>query len=837
MSDILTEEAGEHPQSSFDLEAFRAVSAHVEGCGCPGCADVPDLGPDTVVSPYDANIDGTGGTVAGKPVWTIEQVTAHLNRTGISWMPGPNNAVPGSGSAAVITFGFFDTQAQVFNNGYGYALNGSLFAFTEYFNFASFTAAQRDATRAAIQSWDDLISTTFVEVSADQADINFGNLLNAPTTQAYARLPGAVITTNPIVNPQIREMGGDVWVSTAQASNFQLDEGLYGIHTLVHEAGHALGLSHPGAYNAAPGVNITYPVNAEYAQDTRGYTVMSYFNASSLGARHFDFHVSTTVYAATPLIHDIAAIQAIYGADMTTRTGDTTYGFNSNAGRDSYDFTLTPAPIMAIWDAGGIDTLDASGYDTTQLIDLTPGSLSSIGGVTVNSAPTFEQTNLNRAAAGYAPITLATYQANMAALAANPVVGRLTDNVGIAYGVIIENAVGGSGADAMIGNVADNVLTGNAGDDVMLGREGNDTLNGGVGADQMDGGVGADLMTGGAGDDLYVVDEAGDQVIEGADEGVDQVRTGLAAYTLGQNVENLTGTAATGQTLTGNGLNNVILAGAGNDALTGGAGDDRLDGGAGADVMNGGSGNDIYVVDSTGDRIVESPNSGVDEIRTTLANYTLAQHLENLTGLGTTTQRLTGNTLDNIIIGGAGDDFLSGLTGSDELHGGAGNDALDGGTSDDILHGDAGSDSLTGGTGADDLFGGDGDDALDGGTGDDLLVGDAGADTIGGGTGADIIVGGAGDDILTGGTGGDVFILGPGSGDDVITDFGNGDVIDWSAFAAAGIGNTVSYSADGVLISFDDGSSVLLAGATARDLRGDWFDATPASDPDWYLSA
>ena len=35
--------------------------------------------------------------------------------------------------------------------------------------------------------------------------------------------------------------------------------------------------------------------------------------------------------------HDILAAQIMYGADMTTRTGDTTYGFNSNAGRDHYD--------------------------------------------------------------------------------------------------------------------------------------------------------------------------------------------------------------------------------------------------------------------------------------------------------------------------------------------------------------------------------------------------------------------------------------------------------------------------------------------------------------------
>jgi serralysin len=207
------------------------------------------------------------------------------------------------------------------------------------------------------------------------------------------------------------------------------------MQTLAHEIGHALGLSHPGAYNAAPGVSITYPVNAEYYQDNRVYSIMSYFDASVLGARHFDFNMSTTAYSGVPLIHDILAAQRIYGADMTTRTGDTVYGFNSNAGRDSFDFVKTPAPIGAIWDAGGIDTIDTSGFATTQLIDLHAGSLSSIGGVTYDTAPSFAQVNANRAANGHRPVSQTTYNANMARSAANPVVGRLTDNFGIAYGV------------------------------------------------------------------------------------------------------------------------------------------------------------------------------------------------------------------------------------------------------------------------------------------------------------------------------------------------------------------------------------------------------------------
>jgi serralysin len=559
---------------------------------------------DVSIEPANASVDGQGGTIRDKPVFTIEQVVEQLNRGGAGWTPDSiDHAAPRDGDVSVLNFGFH-TADSMFAEPYVYEEDGQLYGRTEYFGFAPFTEAQKGAAREAMASWDDLIAPTLVESAPETADITFANYTNRPGTQAYAYLPYDYTPDNADL------IAGDIWVSANQASNFQLDEGLYGIHTLTHESGHALGLEHPGDYNAAPGVSITYAANAEYYQDSRAYSIMSYFPGSETGARHFDFNISTTVYASTPLVHDIAAIQAIYGADMTTRTGDTTYGFNSNAGRDSYDFTKTPAPVMAIWDAGGIDTLDASGYHTDQIIDLTPGSLSSIGGVTYDTAPSFEQVNANRAAAGYAPVALATYNSNMAALAANPVVGRLIDNVAIAYGATIENGVGGSGSDRLIGNTAANTLTGNAGNDLLEGRDGADILDGGLGNDILDGGLGVDRMTGGAGDDRYVVDSYQDTVKELAGGGTDTVWSAIN-YSLATNLENLrlTGDATLGagnasaNVIEGNDGFNLLSGEAGNDTLSGFGGIDYLDGGAGNDGLFGGDGFDILVGGAGHDRL------------------------------------------------------------------------------------------------------------------------------------------------------------------------------------------------------------------------------------------
>jgi Ca2+-binding RTX toxin-like protein len=240
------------------------------------------------------------------------------------------------------------------------------------------------------------------------------------------------------------------------------------------------------------------------------------------------------------------------------------------------------------------------------------------------------------------------------------------------------NGTGNGGDNKLVGNDAANVLYGMGGNDLFFGEGGADTLVGGMGDDTLNGGAGGDTMVGGMGNDVFQVADPGDLVVEGEGEGHDTVYTGLAVYTLTANVERLFGSGPDGQSLIGNNLNNVIQ-GAYYTASV-------LDGGAGNDTLIGGRGNDAFVVDSVGDKVVEDPRGGTDEIRTALATYSLAPiaNVENLVGLSDLGQVLEGNALGNALYGRGGADRLIGLGGDDMLAGGAGDDVLEGGLGNDV---------------------------------------------------------------------------------------------------------------------------------------------------------
>lgn len=210
----------------------------------------------------------------------------------------------------------------------------------------------------------------------------------------------------------------------------------------------------------------------------------------------------------------------------------------------------------------------------------------------------------------------------------------------------------------------DDDATGDNNNNVLYGRGGIDVLRGMGGNDKLDGGSGIDTLIGGLGDDNYVVDNPGDQTIELAGEGIDQVGTALSAWTLADNIENLTTSSVNIFTGIGNGLDNNIRGNSNNDLLYGLDGDDTLQGRDGSDQLFGGAGSDTasYALSFVGVTV----NLGTGFLQGGDAQGDVLDSIENLTG-SAFADTLTGDAGANRLDGGAGDDVLDGGAGIDTL--------------------------------------------------------------------------------------------------------------------------------------------------------------------------
>jgi len=392
--------------------------------------------------------------------------------------------------------------------------------------FEALTASQVATVSGIMSMIDGICGIDLVQVNAGGTTQNATILVGGYTSTtdgagAYAYYPGSTLSSN---------VAGDLWLNN---NSFNYSGGSFGswnYFAIMHEMGHALGLAHPGDYKASPGSSIQYDLDAQFIEDTHQYTVMSYFDEYYTGG------YTGYSYPDTFLLFDFYALHQLYGADRTYHSGNSVYGFNSNMA-GPFDFNVNTDPFLCIWDGGGADTLDLSGYAMSQVIDIRAGSFSDIGGY--------------------------------------------LRNLSIAVGAIIENVIGGSGVDVITGNGAANKVWAGAGSDSVVGGIGNDSLYGGNNYDTIRGGDGDDRVWGGNGRDLIFLGNGNDVFWDNAQadaNGHDRVYGG-----------------AGNDTVNGGGGNEVIYGEAGSDSLIGGIGNDTLWGGADADqfVFAAGCGADL----------------------------------------------------------------------------------------------------------------------------------------------------------------------------------------------------------------------------------------------------
>jgi Ca2+-binding RTX toxin-like protein len=536
------------------------------------------------------------GAAAGGPQ---AAAPANIGATGGQDIDGLLSGMKWSGT---LTYSFPDSSSD-YPAGYGY---GEPLAT----GYAQVSAMQQQAVRTIMPQAAGFTNLTIQFAGTNGADIRIAQSAEANPT-AYAYYPGS-------------NEGGDVWFGT-QYDYRKPVLGTYEYLTHIHEIGHTLGLKH--AHEAEGVANVAVPT----AHDALEYTVMSY--RSYVGGPTSGYTNEAYGFPTTFMMNDIRALQEMYGADFTTRSGNTVYSWNPQTGEFSIDGVGQGRPggsnggaasnvvFMTVWDGGGNDTYDFSRYASALTVDLNPGSYS----ITATGQ--------------------LAYLGNGQYAHGNVYNAYLFNGDARSY---IENAIGGSGGDTLVGNAVGNRLDGRVGADILTGGGGDDIFVFGAsyGADTI-----TDFVAGtGPLDEIDLsqltgFDSLEDVLAVAAQSGASTVLSFGAGLTLTlQNVsrssltagdfnfspvategagdverngtnrkDKLTGTAGS-ETMRGLGGNDNLRGLDDNDRLFGDAGNDRLDGGTGADRLEGGGGKDVLTGGADSDTFVYRRGSGKDRV-------------------------------------------------------------------------------------------------------------------------------------------------------------------------------------------------------------------------------